>query len=146
MKILTIGLAVLALGCSQRHEASVRADSGSPSSDSSVPDAQAADGGEFDASSSADAGVFDGGQADTSIVDSGRARDAACLPITEDGSGRGADCTRDDQCLPGYVCQGFSGIVFTQSCQIPCEEDCDCPDGLSCEPFTDKAGTWTSCR
>jgi hypothetical protein len=70
----------------------------------------------------------------------------ACDPITEDPSGIGVDCLSDLECLPGYTCQPFEGFVFQMTCQILCEQDCDCPMGYVCFEVADKSGSvWHQC-
>lgn len=63
-----------------------------------------------------------------------------------DANGIGTDCTMDADCPAGYVCQGFSGIIFTQSCQIRCDlTACPCPGATTCQTVGDKGGTWMQC-
>jgi hypothetical protein len=70
----------------------------------------------------------------------------ACDPITDDPSGIGALCRGDLDCLPGYTCQPFQGIVFQQTCQILCTMSCECPMGLACLETSDKSGAvWYQC-
>jgi hypothetical protein len=71
---------------------------------------------------------------------------AACQPITDDASAIGQACGDDGDCPEGYTCQGFSGIVFQQSCQILCAETCECPNGYACTFTVDKSGIpWYQC-
>jgi hypothetical protein len=49
-------------------------------------------------------------------------------------------------CPSGYVCQPFSGVVLTESCQIRCDGDpCSCPLGTSCNEHSDKGSSWFQC-
>jgi hypothetical protein len=50
----------------------------------------------------------------------------------------------DGDCPSGYVCQGFSGVVFAQSCQIRCET-CTCAGGSTCTRVSDKGASWMQC-
>jgi hypothetical protein len=69
-----------------------------------------------------------------------------CEPINEDPSGIGGECINDVDCLDGYTCQPFVGIVFQLSCQILCTQDCECPLGYTCIEIADKSGsTWHQC-
>ena len=69
-----------------------------------------------------------------------------CVPITEDPSGVGIQCESDMDCLPGYSCQPFQGIVLQTSCQVLCEQTCECPAGLACLDVADKSGmAWHQC-
>lgn len=69
-----------------------------------------------------------------------------CDPITEDPSGIGVACRGDLDCLEGYTCQPFNGLVFQQTCQILCTMDCECPMGLACVETVDKLGIpWFQC-
>ncbi len=69
----------------------------------------------------------------------------SCQPITEDASAIGVDCRNDGDCPPEYTCQPFIGVAFQQTCQILCEEDCECPMGLTCTFTEDKMGSWFQC-
>ncbi len=95
----------------------------------------------MDASADADAGR----DADASL-DADAAGDA-CVPRTNDLSAMGRDCSDGSACPDGYTCQSFGGAALTQSCQILCNADCECPDTLptSCVEMTDKAGSWRQC-
>lgn len=78
----------------------------------------------------------------TSATESGE----VCEPITEDASGIGLECENDGDCLDGYTCQAFQGIVLTRQCQILCEQTCQCPAGLGCVEIADKSGVpWHQC-
>ena len=68
-----------------------------------------------------------------------------CEPITEDPSGIGVECRTDLDCEPGYTCQAFEGFVLDLSCQILCEDTCQCPMGLTCTFTQDKAKSWFQC-
>lgn len=69
-----------------------------------------------------------------------------CVPITEDASGIGSECAVDGDCPAGYTCQPFAGIVLEMSCQVLCEQTCECPAGLSCIAVADKSGaSWNQC-
>ena len=73
--------------------------------------------------------------------------DGGCTPITNDSSAVGDPCGSDGvTCPAGYTCQGFSGVVFAQSCQILCTRDCECPADHACQEVGDKAGTWLQCN
>ena len=54
------------------------------------------------------------------VTDTGSASDAG--PVCE-GRTQGA-------CPPGLSCLGFSGIVLTWFCGVPCRTDADCPSNL----------------
>jgi hypothetical protein len=54
------------------------------------------------------------------VTDGGSATDAG--PLCE-GRTQGA-------CPPGLSCLGFSGIVLTWFCGVPCRTDADCPSNL----------------
>jgi hypothetical protein len=80
--------------------------------------------------------------AGTTATDSGD----PCVPITDDPSGIGGECNNDGDCLAGYTCQSFQGIVLEVSCQVLCEQTCECPAGLVCTPVADKSGmSWNQC-
>ena len=68
-----------------------------------------------------------------------------CEPITEDPTGIGTPCQTDMDCLPGYTCQVFEGFVLELSCQILCEDTCECPEGLTCTLTQDKVKSWFQC-
>ena len=69
-----------------------------------------------------------------------------CVPITDDPSGIGGQCNNDGDCLAGYTCQPFQGIVLEMACQVLCEQTCECPAGLVCTPVADKSGAaWNQC-
>ncbi|MCA9605729.1 MAG: hypothetical protein KC619_09050 [Myxococcales bacterium] len=86
-----------------------------------------------------DAGPTDAGPAPT---DAG-----GCTPITEDASKIGMTCSPDGvPCDTGYTCEELHGIVRTFFCQIVCSDDCDCPGGTTCQPFSDKSGTRHFCQ
>jgi hypothetical protein len=48
-------------------------------------------------------------------------------------------------CPRGYTCQDNAGFVLQQLCAILCTEDCECPQGTTCEPKQDKGGAWMEC-
>lgn len=78
----------------------------------------------------------------TGTTDSGE----PCVPITDDPSGIGGECSNDGDCLAGYTCQPFQGIVLEMACQVLCEQTCECPAGLVCTPVADKSGAaWNQC-
>ena len=93
--------------------------------------------------SMSDAGSGPGADAGPAGSDAG-----ACGPSTNDTSAVGDLCGDDLPCPTGYTCQGFSGIVFAQSCQIRCDgaRDCECPSGMRCARVGDKAGEWNQCE
>jgi len=74
----------------------------------------------------------------------GGAGGAACSPITEDTSAIGTNCA-NAVCPTGYTCQENAGFVLQQLCAILCTEDCECPQGTTCQPKQDKAGSWMEC-
>lgn len=87
-------------------------------------------------------GETTGTTGETSSTDDGE----PCVPITEDASGIGVACEVDGDCLPGYTCQPFQGIVQQLSCQVRCEQTCECPAGLACLEVADKSGaSWFQC-
>ncbi len=124
-------------GVSAPMDAGVGSDGGSARTDGGPgPD----DGGSMgiDAGPGDDGGAADAGPGPT---DGG-----ACAPITEDASKIGMTCSPDGPaCGPGYSCEALNGIVVTYFCQIRCAEDCECPTGTTCQPFSDKAGTRHFC-
>ena len=70
-----------------------------------------------------------------------------CTPITDDPTAIGTDCENDLDCPEGYTCQPFQGFVLQMQCQILCEEHCECPMGLTCNPTVDKSGvSWSQCE
>ena len=87
-------------------------------------------------------GDVDSGPSD---VDAG-----ACMPRAADNPLRGTKCAPlggGTMCPTGYICEEEHGIRLSGSCQIPCTpgRDCECPSGLTCQGFTDKAGTDYHC-
>ncbi|MCA9705228.1 MAG: hypothetical protein KDK70_05170 [Myxococcales bacterium] len=68
-----------------------------------------------------------------------------CEPITEDPSDIGTPCMNDLDCAPGYTCQIFEGFVLDLTCQILCEQACECPMGLACTYTEDKVKSWYQC-
>ena len=75
------------------------------------------------------------------------ANDAGCAPLAANGDAVGTRCTSGgSECPSGYVCDALNGIVVTYSCQIRCARDCECPSGLACRPFGDKAGMRMLCQ
>lgn len=129
-------LSILAPGCPSG-PGTVDAPSGldTPAVDAPVGDVPSVDAPGADTPSTVDAPLM----ADTpAVIDGG-----AC---TNDTSAIGNDCTSDGDCPAGYVCQGFSGVIFTQSCQILCAPGaCPCPSGTACTTVGDKGGTWMQC-
>lgn len=69
-----------------------------------------------------------------------------CVPITEDPSNIDAPCMVDADCDPGYTCQVYEGFALDLSCQIICEESCECPMGLTCTFTEDKVKSWFQCE
>jgi hypothetical protein len=97
-------------------------------------------------SGTGDASGTTGGTTSESTGTTGGSTTEVCDPITDDPSGIGAMCRSDFDCLPGYTCQPFEGIVFQQMCQILCMQDCDCPMGYTCIETVDKTGIpWFQC-
>lgn len=87
-------------------------------------------------------GTTDATVGTTATTDSGE----PCVPITEDPSGIGSECSNDGDCLDGYTCQAFQGIVLQMTCQVLCEQTCECPAGLACIEVADKSGVaWQQC-
>lgn len=69
-----------------------------------------------------------------------------CEPITNDPSAIGNDCEVDADCPDGYTCQPFQGFVLQLSCQVLCEQTCQCSPGLTCNEVVDKSGVpWSQC-
>lgn len=93
-----------------------------------------ADGG-ADTSTSTSTGPGPGTSGETEV----------CDPITEDASDIGTKCENDEGCEPGYTCQAFEGIVLQRTCQIRCDLDCECPEGLGCMAIQDKIHAWFQC-
>lgn len=99
-------------------------------------------GGEAPTDGGGGAGPSDGGGG----ASEGGAGGGPCVPITEDASQIGDDCGDNlPECGDGYTCWAMSGVAFQQLCAILCEEDCECPEGTSCETRNDKNMTWTEC-
>ena len=76
----------------------------------------------------------------------GSTGDGTCPPAN--GSAINDNCTSDLDCPACYTCQGFSGIVFSQTCQILCDlEDAgSCPPGTNCQTIMDKSMVpWNQC-
>ena len=70
----------------------------------------------------------------------------AGFPHPQGGGERVGQCNDDGDCLAGYTCQPFQGIVLEMSCQVLCEQTCECPAGLVCTPVADKSGAaWNQC-
>jgi len=59
------------------------------------------------------------------------------VPITEDGSAIGQNCA-NSECPDGYECHENQGFQVTYTCEIPCEENCECPEDHACQEFLDK--------
>lgn len=98
-------------------------------------------GGGRDSAVASDSG---GGGTDSGTDAGGMSADA-CMPITTDPGEIGRDCA-DAPCPAGYTCQGFSGIVFQQTCEILCTNDCNCPTGYTCQERSDKSmRPWMEC-
>ena len=71
--------------------------------------------------------------------DGGATPDAGCTNISAVAIGK--SCTpAGTECPAGYSCESLAGAVLTFGCQILCDDDCDCPTGTMCQPFTDKSG------
>jgi hypothetical protein len=139
---LTLTLTLAAIGCGDDDGTGDRdtgpgdVDSGPADVDSGPADVDAGPG-DIDSGP----GDVDSGPGD---VDSG----PGCMPVAEDSPQRGMTCAPGgpDVCPTDYVCEEESGVVLSGSCQIPCAmRDCDCPTGLTCQGFTDKAGTDYHC-
>ncbi len=104
-------------------------------------------GGGGQAQGGGGAGAAGGGQAAGGaggLGGNGGAGGAACSPITEDTSAIGTNCA-NAVCPTGYTCQENAGFVLQQLCAILCTEDCECPQGTTCQPKQDKAGSWMEC-
>lgn len=72
--------------------------------------------------------------------------DGGCAPITEDPAAIGTDCQAAADCPDGYTCQPFEGFAFQMTCQVLCEQTCQCPMGLTCNETVDKTGVpWFQC-
>lgn len=100
-------------------------------------------------SGSEGSGSSDTGESDTSGTDTGEGSSSSgdvCEPAA-DGAAIHQDCgPMGAMCPPGYTCQPFSGIVDQLSCQILCEDDCECPEGTTCNEVTDMTMTiWHQC-
>lgn len=105
-----------------------------PSLDAPTPDVPTT----LDVPAAPDAPVPDAPMSDAPTGDAGM--------CAADANAIGTDCTMDADCPAGYVCQGFSGIIFTQSCQIRCDlTACPCPGATTCRMVGDKGGTWMQC-
>ncbi|MEX1366534.1 MAG: hypothetical protein AB1Z98_25645 [Nannocystaceae bacterium] len=85
------------------------------------------------------------GSTDSTTSADGSSTETGCTVVSDDPSGIGMDCELDEQCLPGYTCQSFEGIVVERSCEILCEADCECPMGYDCVEVMDKVKTWQQC-
>jgi hypothetical protein len=119
----------------------------SPSTTSGDDSGSGGTAGPADSGSGSDSGTgtgTDSGSGSDSGSDSGTTGDV-CEP-PDDGASIGLDCAGGGMCPPGYTCQGFSGIVFQESCQILCTQDCECPMGTTCIQVVDKGGIpWMQC-
>ena len=110
----------------------------SSSDDGGSETAEGSSGG--DSSSSGAGSSSEGGSSSESSGTAG------CEPITDDPTAIGDPCTGNGDCPAGYTCQPFSGIVPQESCQILCEQSCECPQGFQCVQVTDKSGIpWMQC-
>jgi hypothetical protein len=67
-----------------------------------------------------------------------------CMRITNDASAIGVMC-EGSACPTGYTCKDYNGVILQQRCAILCQNDCECPMGLSCNTVTDKVSTWREC-
>ena len=103
-------------------------------------------GAASDTGMEADAGMgSDGGVADAGL-DGGTNDAGMCAPRPTDLSPLGVDCA-SAACPTGFTCQGYSGVVFQESCAILCEVGgCPCPSGTRCDPVSDKGASWHECR
>lgn len=93
---------------------------------------------------STDEGTTDTGTSEGGSTDEGSSGTSSCEP-PDNGASIGQDCFAAP-CPDGYTCQPFVGFVFQLQCQILCTEDCECPEGLTCNATTDKTGVvWHQC-
>lgn len=126
-------------------------DAGGPpdaSMDASITfDASTNDAGETDAGPAMDGGASsaDAGDGSAGSSDAGTFFDG-CVRLANDPASIGMSCSPVGAACPaGYSCVGFSGIIVTYSCQIPCTYDCECPATTACVPVTDKSGVHYQC-
>jgi hypothetical protein len=110
-------------------------------------DAGDGDGDAGDGDGDGGDGDGDGGDGDGDGGDGDGDGDGdACEPLTDDPSAIGVPCGNGLMlCPPEYTCQPFAGIVLQESCQILCAQDCECPDGYTCEEVADKGNMWMQC-
>ena len=122
----------------------------SPTSSSATVTESSSEGSSGDTSgstgsTSADSSGSDDSGSSGASSDESSTTEAACVPITEDGSAIGQNCM-GAPCPEDYTCQDINGFQFQQLCAILCEEDCECPEDHSCQMQQDKINVWTECR
>ena len=91
-------------------------------------------------------GATGGGNTGGATGGGGNGGTGGCGLITEDASKIGVDCSNGGLCPTGYTCHEFQGITVTKSCEILCEQDCQCPTGTLCVMRSDKATSWKQCE
>ncbi len=91
-------------------------------------------------------GATGGGNTGGATGGGGNGGTGGCGLITEDASKIGVDCSNGGACPTGYTCHEFQGITVTKTCEILCEEDCQCPTGTLCVMRSDKATSWKQCE
>lgn len=120
---------------------------GSTGGDGSTTGGVGSSGPEGTGTGTAGTGQTDGTSTDgDSSTGEGSSTGEACVPLA-DGAAIGQDCGPGGvMCPPEYTCQPFAGIVFQESCQIICTQDCECPMGMACQEIMDKGpGSWFQC-
>lgn len=119
------------------------AGTGSPPGDSTSSDPGTGTG------TASDTGGSEGGTTGTSGTTGGTEGSTTgepCMPITDDATAVGMVCETDLDCPDEYTCQPYVGFALQQTCQILCEQTCECPMGLTCTETVDKGGApWFQC-
>jgi hypothetical protein len=142
--LLSIALVSLPACGGMTTDADAPTDTGTLNDVPSVMDGGTDTGMAADTSMGSDASVADAGL-DVGL-DGGTNDAGMCMPRPTDLSALGADCA-STACPTGFTCQGYSGVVFQESCAILCEVGgCPCPSGTRCDPVSDKGASWHECR
>ncbi len=136
-------------GDSSTGESGVDASDANPTDAADVVRSDAVDGSMLDARGDGAADVLgDVATTETRVDVTGdiAADGGLCAQITNDATAIGRNCGTASDCLTGYVCQPFSGVVLAHSCQIRCTRDCECPTAAPvCRRVMDKGGSWQQC-
>lgn len=144
--VVALFLLALAPGCSASTTLEVDSGNGTDAALGTDGGGGADSGTMIDSGSATDAGtMIDAGSATDagSTTDANGATDGGC--ITLEGA-LNQSCTGAGDCPAGFVCQSFSGVVLTQSCEIRCDDPAfTCPCGTVCQDHSDKVGSWRQC-